>query len=162
MGSARERFEHARRRYAVARRAGPRAPCLSRLAGVLPRDLSRGSAGRGRHHGSVRPGEPVALGTQHAARPPLAVAAPAVQARTGRHGFDLRRCGRRASRFADLWSMVRRRVERRELPATLRAPRFRARLLCDERQRRRGVPLQRLLRSIRRSRTALVRSRGWD
>jgi hypothetical protein len=60
------------------------------------------SATVGGHRPPLRPGQPLALDTRHAAGPPLAVAPPPGQAGAGHRGRDLRRRRRHPARLAHL------------------------------------------------------------
>ena len=88
---------------------------------------------RGRRHPvALRPGQPLALGARHAARPAHADPQAAGQAGASDRGRDLGRGARRAARVADVHALDGCDAFGGELPAAVHSARLRARLLRDE------------------------------
>ena len=115
-----------------------------------------------RHRRAVRPGQPLAIGRRHAARPAPAGPAAAGQAGPRHRGRDLRRRRGRPARVADVRPVGRRDAVGRELPAVLRAARLRPRLLRRQPGRAGRVQVHRPLRPRGRDRHRLERSRAGD
>ena len=114
---------------------------------------------RGRDPAALRPGQPLALGPGHAARPARPAAQAPGQARPRGGGRDVRRRGGHPPRLAHLREVGRLRALRRELPPALDPARLRPRLLRHERARARRVQVHRLLRPRRRAGGRLERPR---
>ena len=145
-----------------ARRARHRARRASRRARVLPRDLSRraSTATRGiagpfvqdNHSRSVR-------GTLRGLH--LQVRRPQGKLIRVDRGRDLRRRRRRPARLADVRPLGRRDAVGRELPAVLRAAGFAHGFCVLSADRAGRVQVHGPLRSRRRARHRLERSRDW-